>query len=224
MINAHLTRQMDLIPTEHVQNQAITIIGCGSLGSFLAMQLVKMGVRNLTLYDGDTVGIENMSCQYHTAKDIHLNKAHALANNLSNLCTEEWYPQAYQRHWTTDDKLTGIVVMAADSMATRRQIWDKAKESLGVKLVIDMRMGAETALMYTMRPHQPVDIKAMEATMYSDADAAQEPCTAKATIYTANMLTGLCAKTIKNIICNQPYPRITLWNIKDDDLRIVKSN
>jgi len=45
-------------------------------------------------------------------------------------------------------------------------------------------------------------------------------CTAKATMYTACMLSGLVAKSVKDIVTDGPYPRNAMWSIKDNDLII----
>ena len=77
----HLTRQLDLIPL-NVLNKPVTIIGCGAIGSFLGLQLAKMGMTNLTFFDHDTVSIENMSNQFYPRSAIGQNKASALYDML----------------------------------------------------------------------------------------------------------------------------------------------
>lgn len=214
--NAHLTRQLDLIPMKALESARVHIIGCGAIGSHLALQLAKMGLTNLVLYDMDTVSIENMSNQGFRFKDIGKNKATAVRELIHEFCGID--TEAVPRRWTPDDKLDGIVVAAVDDMAVRRLIWEKCQMSFNVQYVIDPRMGAEIALMYTMNPHNDRDREAYETTLYSDKDAVQEKCTAKSTIYTANLLSGLCSKTIKNLICKQDYPRVTQWGIGGNEM------
>lgn len=43
-----------------IVNKKVAIVGVGSLGSYLATELVKLGVTSLTLYDEDTVEEENI--------------------------------------------------------------------------------------------------------------------------------------------------------------------
>lgn len=214
--NAHLTRQLDLIPVGALAQARVHVIGCGAIGSFVAMQLAKMGVNDITVYDMDTVSIENMSNQNFRFSDIGKNKAEALAEIVRDFTGVRL--TVVPRPWSPLDQLSGIVVSAVDSMDVRKEIWNKCKMSFNVTHVIDPRMGAEVALLYTMSPHNDRDREAYETTMYSDKDSVQEKCTAKSTIYTANLLSGLCSKTIKNLICKQDYPRVTQWGIGTNEM------
>ena len=213
--NAHLTRQSDLIPSE-VLSTPITVIGAGAIGSFLVFQLAKMGMSNITVLDPDVVSIENMSCQLYGFSDCGTPKALALQRIVQSrthaqiqVFAEKWRPVPVK----------GIVVMAVDDMAMRQEIFEDLQKRFGVNWFIDTRMGAETALMYVMNPHNLADVNAYKKTLYSNEDALQEPCTAKSTMYTATMLSGIAAKAIKNLICKQAYPRVTQWSISTNELQ-----
>ena len=41
----------------------IGIIGAGAIGSFVAESLVRCGCMNITIADGDSVGVENIGVQ-----------------------------------------------------------------------------------------------------------------------------------------------------------------
>lgn len=63
-------------------NKKVAIIGIGSLGSYLASELVKLGIKNLTLYDNDV--IEEVNIMRHRANIYlsHRNKAVAMKTEL----------------------------------------------------------------------------------------------------------------------------------------------
>lgn len=216
LAHAHLTRQLDLIPLENL-GVPVHIIGCGAIGSFLALQLAKMGVENLTVYDMDTVSVENMSCQFFRYKDIGKNKATALRELVHDFTGVDI--KATPQAWTAQDRMQGIVVAAVDSMKVRRDIFERCKDLFNVTALIDPRMGAEVALLYVMDPRLDYDRIAYQTTLYTDESAVQERCTAKSTVYTANLLSGLCTKAIKNIICKQAYPRVTQWGIAANEMQ-----
>ena len=209
----HLTRQLDLIPLQ-VLEKPVTIIGCGAIGSFLGLQLAKMGVTNLTLFDHDTVSVENMSNQFFPFSAIGVNKAEALAKMVGDFTgtTLSYVPEKF----TAEDavKLRGIVVVAVDSMEARRMVYESIKEkNFQVDYIIDPRMSAEFFAMYVINPHDAKDQATYEKTLYSDEQAVPERCTAKSTVYTASLGAGLVTKAIKNILLKQPYPRNTQWDI-----------
>ena len=209
----HLTRQLDLIPIESLSTP-VTIIGCGAIGSFAALALAKMGLRNITVYDYDSVSVENMSNQFFRFADIGTNKAEALYSLVFDFTKTQItaHPRAFMPEDAANCK--GIVISAVDSMSARRMIYDSIVESgFNVNYIIDPRMGAETYQQYTINPFDEKDQATYAKVLYSDADAVQERCTAKSTVYTATLAAGLCTKTVKNIMLAQLYPRNTQWAI-----------
>lgn len=208
----HLTRQLDIIPL-NVLNKPVTIIGCGAIGSFLGLQLAKMGMTNLAFFDHDTVSIENMSNQFFRFKDIGKTKSAALHDLVVDFTG---VPTKHNLKFETSHALTqaGIVVVAVDSMEARRMVYESIKEkNFKVDYIIDPRMSAEFFAMYVINPHDAKDQATYEKTLYSDEQAVPERCTAKSTVYTASLGAGLVTKAIKNILLKQQYPRNTQWDI-----------
>lgn len=211
--HAHLTRQLDLIPMECLR-MPVTIIGCGAIGSFLGLQLAKMGVTHITAYDHDTVSIENMSNQFFRFKDIDLNKAQALRSLVYEFTNVTINAQLIKFEPKEAQHLAGIVVVAVDSMEARRMVYESIRKTgFRVKYIIDPRMSAEAFNMYVINPFDPKDCATYEKTLFTDAEGVQERCTAKSTVYTASLGAGLVTKAIKNILLKQQYPRVTMWDI-----------
>lgn len=213
----HLTRQIDLIPVATL-GLPIKIIGAGAIGSFVALQLAKMGFEDITVWDHDTVDTVNMNCQFYRFKDIGKPKVIALQQLIEDFtnvkikaCHGKWQP------YTEDG---GVFIVAVDSMETRKEIFAAIKDNcFNAKYIIDPRMGAEDALMYTINPFSEKDCTTYEKVLYSDKDSVQERCTAKSTIYTANLLSGLVSKAVKNLACKEPYPRVSMWSIGKNQLQ-----
>lgn len=213
--HSHLTRQLDLIPVETL-NKKVTIIGCGAIGSFLGLSLAKMGMERLSVWDFDEVSIENMSNQFYKISQLGQNKALALTTLVKEFTDVSI--ECNQRAFTPDDAsgLSGIVVVAVDSMAVRRMVYEAiAAKGFNVEYIIDPRMGAEMYTQYTIKPFEERDTIMYAKVLHSDAEAVQERCTAKSTVYTATLGAGLIVKTIKNLLLKQPYPRNTQWSIVD---------
>jgi hypothetical protein len=80
------------------------------------------------------------------------------------------------------------VFLCVDSMAARRQIWGYCCRAQ-VGLVVDGRMGEEVVRVVTewvVKKGAPY-----EGTLYADEEAVQERCTARMTVYGANVCGGL---------------------------------
>lgn len=213
--NSHLTRQMDLIPAKVLDKQ-INIIGAGAVGSFTTLALVKMGFTNINVIDFDVIDIENMNCQFFRFKDIGKYKVDALkelvldfTNVEINVANDRWNGAI----------LDGVTICAADSMVVRKQLFDThERKAFQTQLIIDPRMGAETALLHTYSPLNPKEISEYQKTLYSDSEAIQEACTRKATIYTALSLAGIVCTVVKQFLVDGVKPKSILYDIPSHDM------
>jgi Dinucleotide-utilizing enzymes involved in molybdopterin and thiamine biosynthesis family 2 len=209
----HISRQLDLVPID-ILDTPITIVGAGAIGSWTALGLAKSGFKKLAVFDHDDVDIVNMSSQFYGVSDIGKPKAHALADRIHEMTGESItaIPEKWQGM-----KMRGIVVMAVDSMAVRKAIYEAHKGSLNTPWLIDARMGAEVALLYTINPASSKDCEDYEKTLYSDAEAVQEKCTAKSTTYCAIVQSGLVVKTVRDVLVRGKYLRNMNFSLKESD-------
>lgn len=214
-----LTRQSDLIPIEAL-GQKVVIIGAGAIGSHTTLALARMGFGNLEVWDYDVVSEENMNNQGYNIDQIDLPKVDALAANVANAIGFNINVINDIYTGNTECLHDAVVVAAVDSMEVRKMIWKAVKKSTA-KMLIDPRMGAESALLYVRRPDE---VKSYEATLYTDDEAIREPCTAKSTIYCANLLSGLVVKAVKDITMDGNYTRTVQWNIKDNGIAIHRKD
>ena len=71
---------------EIIQKQKICIIGCGGVGTNFAEMLVRTGVLNIGLIDGDKVEITNLNRVFSFYKsDVGKDKVHALSQKLKQI-------------------------------------------------------------------------------------------------------------------------------------------
>jgi len=219
----HLIRQYDIIP-EKTLSTPVTVVGAGAIGSWVVLLLAKMGMTDITVYDHDKVAIENVNCQLYGREDVGVPKVFALTKIVQKLSAKIGLRVATEK-WSPDPATKGIVICAVDSMEVRKQVFEEiCKSHIFVEWFIDCRMGAEEALMYTVRPHNPKDAATYRKTLYTDADAVQAPCTAKATGYTAALISGWCVRSVKAILTKEAPPRITLWSIKNMDMKVYRED
>lgn len=211
-----LVRQSSLIPTE-ILHAPITIVGAGAIGSWTALMLHKMGMTDTTIFDFDDVEIENMNSQFYSLRNIGSSKTASLKNNIINFTGIE--PKINNSRFTAIPEHTKILISAVDNMETRKQAWNLAKNNKNLGLFIDPRMAIEFALMYAIDPNSEKDITTYENTLYSDAEAVQERCTAKSTVYTANLIAAQVCKVVKDYLLGNPYVRILQWDIANNIMK-----
>jgi molybdopterin/thiamine biosynthesis adenylyltransferase len=217
--NEHLTRQMDIIPMD-ILGEPITVIGAGAIGSWVVLSLAKMGFSNITVFDHDKVDTVNLNSQFYPQNAVGELKARALLEMVGHFTGVNINAKAERYERGT---FPGIVIAAVDSMEVRATIWtNHVGKAPFTKAIIDPRMGAEDALLYVMNPMDAKDQASYPKSLYTNDDAVQERCTAKATIYTANLLAGLVVKAVKDRLTRPDYLRVAMWNIGQNELNCFK--
>jgi hypothetical protein len=90
-------QRLDGIVPACVDQAHVLIVGCGSVGSFMAQELVRAGVRALTLIDPDHVEWPNLTRTVYGHADIGRPKVDALSSHLKGIFPDVQvtaYPQA----------------------------------------------------------------------------------------------------------------------------------
>lgn len=67
---------------DQIKNKKVTIIGCGAIGSRVALNLALNGVEQITLIDNDTLSFGNIARHICSMNDIDSNKAVAVGEHL----------------------------------------------------------------------------------------------------------------------------------------------
>ena len=204
-------RQADLFLPEHLP-YPVHLVGLGGIGSPTALVLAKLGCSRLVLYDPDTVEPHNLPNQLYGPADLGRPKAEALAARLRAMGAGEVTARVTRVDRAAE--LAGLVVLAVDSMAARRAIWEGAvRLRATVPLMIDARMGAEVCRLYAIRPADPDDMRAYEATLYSDDEAEAVSCTAQAIIYNVFAIAALVGRQVKRFARGEPFAREIVFDL-----------
>lgn len=217
----HLTRQMDAIPLNSLKRQ-ITIVGAGAVGSFTTLALAKMGYENISVYDFDTIEIENLNSQFYRFKDVGRQKVEALKEIIKDFCDIDI--KAYNEKY--DNKIfNDIVICAVDNMATRQKLMENHhNRGVFTKYIIDPRMAIEYAYIQCIKPMEKKDYESYKKTLFSDDDAITERCTGKSTIYTAQLIGATIAKMVKDISTDNDFIKRISWDIARNEVVEQSSN
>jgi molybdopterin/thiamine biosynthesis adenylyltransferase len=189
-------RHMSLFDPYSFQD-GVTVIGAGATGSWLVLQLAKLGITNITVYDFDIVEEHNIPNQLFGIQHIGMPKVDALASIIEEYTgtkivakNERFEKQA----------LTGYVFLMVDSMSARWSIWtDAVKYKTQVKLLVEPRMGLNEGRVYNVNPMDIANHKAYEACWYPDDEAEVSACgTSQSVITTALYVASVCARQLIN--------------------------
>lgn len=206
-----LLRQRDIIPLESLGIN-IAMIGAGAVGSWTALSLAKMGFLNLVVFDDDVISIENMNCQFYPITAIDKPKVDTLKKMVQDFTGQNI--SVFNMRYKGTSIMADITISAVDSMAVRKEIFDNTRS----RWLIDPRMAAEKMLLYVVDMQNTKSRESYAKTLYTDADAVHEKCTAKSTIYCANVLSGLVAKAVKDIATGGNYAKFTDFNMVENSM------
>ncbi len=185
MSSERYSRQADIVPRERIMDCKATVIGVGAIGRQVAIQLTAIGIPHIQLIDFDTVEISNLATQGYMQKDLKRPKVDVTAEfcrEINNDLQVEVVLDKFKR----STPVGNCVFVCVDSIVARKHIWDAIKDK--VNFLVDGRMSAEVLRVITA-----CDEKSREyypQTLFTAEQAHVGPCTAKTTIYCANIAAG----------------------------------
>jgi len=179
-------RQRELIPPDRLTDIRVTVVGVGAIGRQVSLQLAAIGVPKLRLIDFDHVAPENLSAQGFFETDLGQSKVDAVARVCRQINTTIEVITVVGKFQSL--QFTGGVLMCCvDGIETRKSIFNITKGR--ADLFVDGRMSAEYLRVLTVsddasREYYPT-------TIFRASEAYQGACTAKTTIYCANIAAGM---------------------------------
>ena len=180
------SRQQDLVPMERLAVCKATVVGVGAIGRQVALQLAAMGVPWLQMVDFDIVEESNLASQGYIEEDLGKMKVEATADLCRRInCNLDVH--AVVDRFKRSMEVGNAVFVCVDRIDTRRLIWEAVKNK--VRFFADGRMAAEALRILVAsdaasRKHYPT-------TLFAAEEAYAGSCTAKTTIYCANIAAGL---------------------------------
>ena len=148
------TRQELILEPAKARAAKVALFGQGTVGSNAAMEIMRLGVPNLHLFDFDNVEPHNLPSQRFDKQHLGMNKAEAMKQQLAFMCNADGkHVKVTTKKVEGPVMVEGIVILGVDTMESRRLIWEKAlKPQRKVDLVLDFRMSANLLQCYAFDP------------------------------------------------------------------------
>ena len=209
------SRQRDIVPAERIAECKATVIGVGAIGRQVALQLSAIGIPWLQLIDFDKVEWSNLASQGYLEGDMGKLKVNAtldLCWRINATVQIHAAPERFRRSM----EIGNIVFCCVDRIDVRRMIWQATQDK--VSFFADGRMSAEvlrilTACDIESRKHYPT-------TLFRADEAFVGPCTAKTTIYCANIAAGLMLAQFTKYLRQLPVDADIQLNLLASELRV----
>jgi len=189
----------------------VTIIGAGSIGSFVALTLAKMGVGDIQIFDSDIVEEHNIPNQFYRMSDINRNKVDAIGEIIKDFASTNVNLKTINTKFPSSDwEETPIVISAVDSLTAREEIFKYIiEQSEKTIYFIDVRVGGEVTVLYTVNL---INVENIDKYLKSlQVRPKKLPCGAQSIIYNILTASAHTAHIVKQICNNEPVPfKITI--------------
>ena len=213
-------RQRELVPPGELAGVHAVVVGVGSVGRQVALQLAALGVPAMTLFDHDRVGVENLASQGFWETDLGDPKVHAAANvahqqfpRMELHALPERFRRSHARQFPTDKSLA--VFACVDAIDTRRLIWESVRER--APFFADGRLAAEVIrVLASAAPHGA----GYSRTLFPAGEAYAGSCTGRTTIYAASIAAGLMLSQFARWLRGQPLTPDQTLNLLAAELTV----
>ncbi len=208
-------RQQELVPRERLASLQATVIGVGAIGRQVALQLAAVGVPRIQLIDFDTVDLTNITTQGYFAGEVGMPKVNAVTDTIMGL-DDSIRVETLQDRYRAKYEIGKAVFCCVDSISARAAIWRSAGRRC--RFWVDGRMLGEVIRVLAVseeigRDHYPT-------TLFRQSEAQPGRCTARSTIYAANIAAGLMLHQFTRWLRNLPIDVDTTLNLLSAELTV----
>lgn len=208
-------RQQELVPRHTLKTVAATVIGVGAIGRQVAIQLAAIGVPHLQLVDFDVVDRTNVTTQGYSSHDIGRAKVQATQEQLKRL-DPAVQVEALEDRFRPRQATGSVVFCCVDSISVRAAVWRSLQARC--EFWADGRMRGEAirvlvAVDEVGRAHYPT-------TLFAAGEAEPGRCTARSTIYAANIAAGLLVHQFVRWLRRQPVDPDTTFNLLANEITL----
>lgn len=173
------SKQSELIDLKLVDKK-INIVGCGAIGSWLAFFLLKMGFKNITVYDFDEIEEHNLPNQLFREDDIGRPKVDALMSIYKDFMNDDVEDRVkVKKEKITEENafhLNGIVFGCVDSMKARKYIYELCYKYGQADFFCEGRLSIWGSYIYTLYKNGKDWKDKYENTLYEDEEAEVSAC------------------------------------------------
>jgi sulfur carrier protein ThiS adenylyltransferase len=210
------SRQKDLVPPDRIAGCKATVIGVGAIGRQAALQLTAVGIPWLQLIDFDVVETSNLASQGYLEEDLGKLKVEATAAQCRRINSGLEITPVAER-FRRSMEIGNAVFDCVDTIDVRRLIWEAVKST--ALFYADGRMSAEVLRVLTAcdsesRRHYPT-------TLFRTEEAFVGACTAKTTIYCANIAAGLMVSQFTKYLRQLPIEPDIQLNLLASELSVA---
>ena len=211
-------RQQDIVPRERLEQCRATVIGVGAIGRQVALQLSAIGIPWLQLIDPDVVDESNLASQGYLENDLGRPKVQATGEQCQQL-NHQLDVYELDERFNRNHQIGNVIFVCVDSIETRKHIWQAVQDR--AHFFGDGRMSAEVLRVLTV--HDQASQDTYPSTLFRAEEAYAGPCTAKSTLYCANIAAGLILAQFTKYLRRLPLDHDIQFNLLSMELTVIET-
>lgn len=192
-----------------IRQTAVTIAGCGGIGSWTSLLISRLNPYTIRLYDNDNVEEVNLAGQLFNKNNIGDSKVYSCINTI-NAFSDFYRAYGNISRLTTDTSISmealRNIICGFDNMASRKEIfeaWYKNYKGNSESIFIDGRLNAEDFQIFCITgENADAAFKYKEHYLFSDNAVEEAPCSYKQTSFCASMIASLITNLFVNHVAN----------------------
>ena len=191
---ANFSHQIELFDPKCARKTIL--IGAGSVISWTALFLAKMGVTDIEAYDSDVVASHNTPMSFFAPRDVGRLKVEALREKVLRETGVEI--KIHREMYTGQRRFRNCSVVAGvDQMETgRKVILQNVRDNPSVDIYLDSRIAVCYAELYAVNPNLKQDITRYEATLFTDGEGVRQTCGSHGIVFAAGYVGITIASTL----------------------------
>jgi len=179
-------------------NLDITLVGLGSIGSWLALNLSRNGNHNIYAYEFDTFETKNLSGQFVQTKQVGKTKFDATKENLLTFSN---FKNIFDMGKFEEDSLVNDVVMVGpDSIEVRKLVFNQWLQNPNRKVYLDGRMDFENFEIYCITPENEEFYK---QSLFNSNGNSSKICSLSSTTHVAMTIGALMTGLLNNFLVSE---------------------
>ena len=210
------TRQRALVPANRLATISATVIGVGSIGRQVALQLAAVGARRIQLIDFDHVEVSNLTTQGYVSADVGEAKVSATAAAIRQL-DSSIDVEVIQDRYRARQEIGEALFCCVDSISARNAIWRSAGNRC--RFWADGRMLGE--VLRVLIATDAAGRQQYGQSLFPQAEAQTGRCTSRSTIYAASIAAGLMLHQFTRWLRDLPIDRNTTLNLLASELSVA---
>lgn len=204
------------------QSHQIVIFGAGSIGSFAALNLAKIGFNNIVVYDFDIIENYNLPNQFYRFQDIGKFKVDALKEIIKEFTNVEIETRNEKVDYKTklNLSLNNLYILTFDTLESRKLVYDKLRNFNNY--LLDVRMGGEEWNIITTEMNDSDDLRIHDKEF--EITPTELRCGEKSIIYSVLNISSEVCNLVKKISLNQKIPQKITRSMKGYRILESRSN